>query len=228
MPTYAVIARSDKELGGGLAELRDVLRAREIAPSMWRELPEGGDVADAVSDVVGSGADLLFVWGGDGTIQRCVHAVAGSDVAIAILPAGGGNLLAHDLGIPLDVGRAVDVALTGGRRRIDTMVANGEHFAMVAGAGLSAVVMQDHHRKSVRERAQRVMRLGRGAMALRRRPISGEVTVDGRLLHRGELTCILVTNIAEAVANVDDFEAPQDDDGLLEVGVVSPAPSASG
>ena len=40
------------------------------------------------------GVDVLFVWGGDGSVQRCIDAVAGTDTAVAILPAGTANLLA--------------------------------------------------------------------------------------------------------------------------------------
>jgi diacylglycerol kinase (ATP) len=43
---------------------------------------------------------VLFVWGGDGTVQRCVDAVAGTDTAVAILPAGTANLLAENLNVP--------------------------------------------------------------------------------------------------------------------------------
>ena len=50
----------------------------------------------------------MFVWGGDGMVQRCVDALAGSDIPIAILPAGTANLLATNLEIPTDIpsGRA--------------------------------------------------------------------------------------------------------------------------
>ena len=46
---------------------------------------------------VAKGADVLLVWGGDGTVQRCIDAVAGTDTAVAILPAGTANLLAANL-----------------------------------------------------------------------------------------------------------------------------------
>ena len=49
------------------------------------------------------GADVLFVWGGDGTVQRCIDAVAGTGAVVAILPAGTANLLASNLHIPADI-----------------------------------------------------------------------------------------------------------------------------
>ena len=37
---------------------------------------------------VDDGADLLLLWGGDGTVQRCIDAVAGSRVTIAVMTRG--------------------------------------------------------------------------------------------------------------------------------------------
>ena len=45
----------------------------------------------------------MLVWGGDGTVQRCIDAIAGSGATIGILPAGTANLLATNLGIPKDL-----------------------------------------------------------------------------------------------------------------------------
>lgn len=65
--------------------------------------------------------------------------VAGTDAAAAILSAGTANLLATNLRIPTDdVSAAVRVGLHGDRRVIDTGSVNGEHFAVMAGAGFDA------------------------------------------------------------------------------------------
>ena len=52
-----------------------------------------------------------FVWGGDGMVQRCIDAVGDAPVPLAILPAGTGNLLARNLGIPIDLQAAVEVGV---------------------------------------------------------------------------------------------------------------------
>jgi len=92
------------------------------------------------------GADVLFVWGGDGTVQRCIDAVAGTDTAVAILPAGTANLLAANLGVPHDLAEAVLVGLHGDRRRLDTGSVNGERFTAMAGAGFDARMISDADR----------------------------------------------------------------------------------
>ena len=62
----------------------------------------------------------MFVWGGDGMVQRCIDALAGSDATLAIVPAGTANLLATNLGIPKDIDEAVEIGLHGARRRSST------------------------------------------------------------------------------------------------------------
>ena len=51
------------------------------------------------------GVDRLLVWGGDGTVRRCIDTIVaeGANVELAILPAGTANLLARALGIPIEV-----------------------------------------------------------------------------------------------------------------------------
>lgn len=81
---------------------------------------------------------MIFVWGGDGMIQRCIDAVARTEAVFAILPAGTVNLLAANLHVPADLTQAVRAGLYGDRRPLDTGSLNGEHFAVMAGAGFDA------------------------------------------------------------------------------------------
>ena len=73
------------------------------------------------------------IWGGDGTAQRCVDVLASSTVSVGLMPAGTANLLAANLGVPISLEAALDVALSGARRKIDLGVVNGERFAIMSG-----------------------------------------------------------------------------------------------
>ena len=115
---------------------------------------------------VKDGADLLLLWGGDGTVQRCIDALAGSNVTIAVLPAGTANLLASNLGIPMDLPGALEVALDGVRRPLDVGVLNGERFAVMAGAGFDAALMQATDR-ALKDRLGRLAYVWSGARAVR-------------------------------------------------------------
>lgn len=89
---------------------------------------------------VADGVELLVAWGGDGTVNEVASAVAFSSSTLAIVPAGSGNGLARDLGVPLDPAGALQVAGSGRDRRIDAGQLGDALFFNVAGIGLDGVI----------------------------------------------------------------------------------------
>src|SRR3979409_1120873 len=92
----AVVAHSGKTLGGGLHELRDELAAAGVTDPLWFEVPKSKMAPKQIRKALEAGAKVVFVWGGDGMVQRCADAMAGSDAALAIVPAGTANLFASN------------------------------------------------------------------------------------------------------------------------------------
>jgi diacylglycerol kinase (ATP) len=66
-----------------------------------------------------TGAKVLLVIGGDGTLQTLVNVPGIAQVTIGILPAGSGNDFAAALGLPPEPVAALRVLLEGGARRVD-------------------------------------------------------------------------------------------------------------
>ena len=94
-----------------------------------------------------SGADLVMVCGGDGTVREVCAELAGTGIPVGIIPAGTGNLLARNLGIPLYIRSAIDIALNGQDRAIDMVEVGGDgiedtHFMVMAGMGFDAAIME--------------------------------------------------------------------------------------
>lgn len=89
---------------------------------------------------VSGGHELVAAWGGDGTVNGVGAALAGTRVAMAIIPGGSGNGLARDLGVPLDAAAAFAVAAKGATRVIDAGDLNGSLFFNVAGIGVDASI----------------------------------------------------------------------------------------
>ena len=78
---------------GGL----EIELAPTTGPAMAQELARGA---------VAKGVDVVLVCGGDGTINEVINGVVPSQVPFGILPGGTANILAHELGLPLNPVRA--------------------------------------------------------------------------------------------------------------------------
>ena len=93
-----------------------------------------------VTEAVRSGAPMVIVGGGDGSLSCSVDEVVGRECVFALLPMGTANSFARTLGIPLDLDGAICTIATGKRRRIDLGVVNGDYFANAAAMGLSPMI----------------------------------------------------------------------------------------
>ena len=95
-------------------------------------------------ELLGNPPDLLAVCGGDGTLNEVASQVPAPPFPVAIIPAGTANVVARELGVPLDAGKALQIALRGAEKRVDL----GElgpgprrRFLFVAGIGFDAYVV---------------------------------------------------------------------------------------
>jgi diacylglycerol kinase (ATP) len=216
----AVVAHSRKSLGGGLPELRKILAREGVTDPLWYEVKKSRRAPEYARRAAAKGADVMFVWGGDGTVQRCIDAVAGTDTAVAILPAGTANLLAANLGVPHDLPAAVQVGLHGDRHRLDTGSVNGERFTVMAGAGFDARMISDADR-GMKDRLGRAAYVITGLANLGARRVKATVEVDGTPFYQGKVSCVLAANVGKILGGVEAFPQAQPDDGRLELGVVT-------
>jgi diacylglycerol kinase (ATP) len=76
------------------------------------------DAAEQARKAIAEGCDAIFACGGDGTIHDVLQALAGTRVALGVIPMGTGNALAHDLALPLEPSEAMRAALDAEPRRI--------------------------------------------------------------------------------------------------------------
>ncbi len=220
MSSVAVVAHSGKTLGGGLDELRSVLAHSGVDTPLWYEVPKSKNAPARVRKAIDKGADLVFVWGGDGMVQRCIDALAGTGATLAILPAGTANLLATELDIPTDIEAAVEVGLHGRRRPLDLGTINGEHFAVMAGTGFDARMIKDTS-KPFKRKAGKAAYLWTGAKHLRTSTTPTRIDVDGVRWFDGDASCVIAANVGTILGGVTAFPDAEPDDGVLEVGVVT-------
>ena len=219
MKRVTVIAHSKKTLGHGLGQLRERLAQEGLEDLDWHEVPKSKKAAKKARKAAKAGAELVLVWGGDGTVRRCAAELAGTGIALGVLPAGTANLLASNLEIPIDLPGALEVALHGERRALDLGVVNGRRFAVMAGAGFDARMIAAADR-GLKDRFGRLAYVWTGLKAVRGGRVGTEVQIDGKRWFKGRASCVLLGNVPEITGGLVAFENARPDDGRLDVGVV--------
>lgn len=217
----AVVAHERKLDAGAAAELRQALTDEGFEVS-WMSVPKGSAATRATERALRHGAQQVVVAGGDGTVRAAVHALAGTGVPLAVVPAGTANLFAGALGVPSDPAAIAAAMRAGVTRPLDTARCNGMAFGVMAGTGLDAAMID--LADEAKERLGTLAYVRAGVREARRRePFQARVKVDGELLFEGAATCVLVANIGSLKGGVDAFPAAEPDDGVLDVAVVTAA-----
>ena len=181
------------------------------------EDPGRGQAGRAVKD----GAELVFVCGGDGTVMAVVTALAGTEVALAVLPAGTGNLLAANLGLGTDAAAGVQVAIEGGRKRIDVGAVGDRCFAVMAGMGFDAQMLEGTS-EAAKKHIGWLAYVGGAAKHLRDRPMRVRIVLDGGAPMPRRPRSVIVGNVGRLQGGVRLLQEAQPDDGKLDVAVLSP------
>jgi diacylglycerol kinase (ATP) len=216
----AVIAHAGKTIGGGLDELRTTLETAGFNEPIWSEVPKSKYAPERVDRVLDEGAELVFVWGGDGMVQRSIDRLAGSGVTLAIIPTGTANLFASSLDIPSDIAEAVEIGLEGRDRKLDVGRINGERFAVMAGAGLDAHMIQEAD-GGLKDRFGRLAYIWTASKNLRAEPFKARIDINDELWYKGAASCVLLGNVGTLFGGIEAFDNARPDDGVLEVGVTN-------
>jgi diacylglycerol kinase (ATP) len=164
---------------------------------------------------VAAGVDVVLACGGDGTVTACAEAVADSGIPLAIVPIGTGNLLARNVGLPVDLEDALTVALAGKDQQLDAGMANGTLFVVMAGLGLDAKMLRDTSEPLKR-------RLGWAAYAvsvmrhLRDRPMRVTLAADGAQPIRLRASAVIAGNVGWLRGGLPLLPDARPDDGMLD------------
>lgn len=220
MSTVAVVLNPAKI--ADQAPLRAAIERHCQQPPLWFETTEADTGAGQALAAVRAGAGLVLVCGGDGTVTACAGVLAGTGVAMAIVPIGTGNLLARNLAIPLELDAALAVAFGESERLIDVLQTGQQRFLVMAGLGFDAALIRDTD-EVLKGRFGWPAYLGGLVRALRRRQHAGfTITVDDGLSMNRNAIGVLVGNVGQLQAGITLLPDARPDDGQLDVIVLAP------
>jgi YegS/Rv2252/BmrU family lipid kinase len=100
----------------------------------------GGELAKLA---ISQQATKIIVVGGDGTINEVASELIHTQMPLGIIPIGSGNGLARHLNIPMDFKSALNMALQGENKVIDSLTWNSKPFFCTAGIGFDAYVAEE-------------------------------------------------------------------------------------
>lgn len=131
--------------------LKDAGIRTELAPT------QGPNAATDIARLaVEQRRGMVIACGGDGTVNEVVNGLAGSDVPMALLPAGTANILAKELRIPWDIPQAARLIPGAKVRRValgqvlppngngsasPAIPKGGRYFLCVGGAGPDGAIV---------------------------------------------------------------------------------------
>lgn len=148
------------------------------------ETPAPGSAADLARQCLGDGADLVLALGGDGTLNEAANGMIGTQVPLAVIPAGTANVLARELGLPCR-GPAVAARiaeLVPLRIHVGLLRAAGRpprHFLLMAGVGFDGHIVY-HLDVGLKARLGELAYWVSAAKEIARRQDEFEAVVQGR------------------------------------------------
>ena len=101
------------------------LKSRGWDRALWLETTSEDPGRAMTEQAVRENVDLVLGAGGDGTIRVICSGLAHTGIPFGLIPAGTGNLLARNIGIPLDEVAALDVAFDGADKAVDLVQSQG-------------------------------------------------------------------------------------------------------
>ena len=210
--------RHESEIRAHAALATTLLRGYDVDATV-RPTGGPGDANRFAREAAAAGAGLVIAWGGDGTINEAACALVHTGIPLGIVPAGSGNGLACDLGVPFDPTAALVIAATGVDFRMDAGRVQNSIFFNIAGIGVDAIIAARFAERGLRRRGPLgYLQLGVAELMRYRAQTYAFSIEDERSEHRAML--IAIANGRQYGNRVQIAPGARLDDGLLELVIV--------
>lgn len=193
----------------------------------WWETSEEDPGRGMAQEAIDAGCGTVIAVGGDGTVRAVAEGLAGTDIALGIVPQGTGNLLARNLAVPLDdIPAALDRIRAGADRRIDLGWvrfddARERAFAVMVGFGVDAQMLVETD-DDLKDRAgwlAYVEAMGRAMAGTEMTDVT--LTIDGGEAQEVRAHTLLIGNCGMVQGGLRLLPDAVVDDGRLDLLLVS-------
>ncbi|NJP06107.1 MAG: DUF1269 domain-containing protein [Chloroflexaceae bacterium] len=188
---------------------------------------KSGDVQRLTREAVAAGVDAVAIYGGDGSVMEAASALIGTDVPLAILPGGTGNVASIELGIPYDLRQATSLICRERNRvrSVDMGLVGEQHFILRVATGYEAGMVQG----ASREAKDRLGSMAYVLSAIQQpmRSVRYLLTLDGKPVEAEGVTCIVANSGNFGVPGMPLLSGISVSDGLLDVLVIRQGELAS-
>jgi diacylglycerol kinase (ATP) len=223
-----VVANPTKTEPDTRRQIGSVCGALGWADPLWLETTIDDPGTGQAREAIERGADVVLACGGDGTLRAVAEGLAGTGVALGLIPVGTGNLLARTIGTPQEVVAATRVALSGDDRKIDVgrvRVDDAEHervFLVMAGTGFDAAIMANTP-EALKVRVGPLAYVISGFRAMRGRRTRVTLTLDDQPPLRRRTRTVVVGNSGTLLGGLVLMPKAAIDDGVLDVVNIAPS-----
>jgi YegS/Rv2252/BmrU family lipid kinase len=186
-----------------------------------------GDAQRFARQAAESGADIVAIYGGDGSVMEAASGLMGLDIPLAVFPGGTANVFSVELGIPQNLAKASALVMEGASRirQVDMGRLNGEYlFILRLATGFEAEMTKQASRE-LKDRVGKLSYTVAGIMAIRS-PLSAryKFTLDEQRQVEAEgISCMVANTGNLGLPGVNLAKGSDVSDGVLDVVVFDTA-----
>ena len=179
-----------------------------------------GDGSVLARKAVEDGAEVVAVYGGDGTVMEVAAGLLGTDVPMLILGGGTGNLVASELRLPTQLEKGCEL-VCGERyftKRIDVGMMGEQPFLLRIGCGIEVGVVQEATRE-LKDQFGKLAYVWAGIKQLQETPEAKyQIVLDGKeIIEASGVACVVANAGTVGVGRLTLAPSVDVCDGKLDV-----------
>ncbi len=181
------------------------------------ELPTKCSLEKLKTAIKKANADRVVAVGGDGTLKLVAECLLKTETPIGIIPAGSANGMAKELGIPLELHKAIALTTAGKLKKIHAILINNELCIHLSDIGFNAYLVKKFD--ELPERGMRTYAKAAWHAFWNHKKMEVSFKIDGKLV-KEKAAMVALANATQYGTGLQINPNGKLDDNLFEVIIV--------